>query len=53
MPNVFDNQPSGAIAATARMELDTIYANEAARDTGVDFSSYVRCLTALKRLWNL
>ncbi|MDD5898570.1 MAG: hypothetical protein PUE14_08805 [Clostridia bacterium] len=53
MPNVFDNQPSGAIAATARMELDTIYANEAARDAGVDFSSYVRCLTALKRLWNL
>jgi len=35
------------------MELDTIYANEARRESGDDLTAYVRCFTALKRLWNI
>jgi len=53
MPKVFDMQESIAITGTARMELNTIYANEALRESGDDLTAYVRCFAALKRLWNI
>lgn len=53
MPKVFETGDAIAITATARMELATIYANEALQDTGDDLTAYVRCFTALKRLWNI
>lgn len=53
MPKVFETGDAIAITATARIELDTIYANEALQDTGDDLTAYVRCFTALKRLWNI
>ena len=52
MPNAYD-ESSGGVAATARMELDTIYANELLRESGDDLASYVDCFHALKRLWNI
>ena len=53
MPNAFDPHTPGAVAATARMELDTIYANAMLRESGDDLASYVECFHALKRLWNI
>jgi len=53
MPKVFETQEGIAISGTARMELDTIYANEALRESGDDLTAYVSCFAALKRLWNI
>ena len=53
MPKVFEAQGTVAITATARMELDTIYANEMPRTPDDDLTAYTACFTALKRLWNI
>jgi len=53
MPKAFEDHGKIALSATARMELDTIYANEAPRETDDDMAVYIRCFTALKRLWNI
>jgi len=53
MPKAFEDHGAIALAGTARMELDTIYANELLREPGDDLAAYVRCFTALKRLWRI
>lgn len=53
MPKVFEDHGSIALSATAHMELNTIFANESAREKGDDLAAYVRCFAALKRLWNI
>lgn len=53
MPNAFEDHGGIALSATAHMELDTIFANEAPRTPEDDLAAYVRCFTALKRLWNI
>ncbi len=53
MPKAFEDHGAIALAGTARMELDTIYANELLREPGDDLAAYVRCFMALKRLWRI
>ena len=53
IPKAFEDNGKVALAATARMELDTIFANESPREKEDELAMYVRCFTALKRLWNI
>jgi len=53
MPKVFEDHGQIALSATARMELDTIFANESPRTPDDDMAFYVRCFMALKRLWHI
>ena len=53
MPRVFDESREAALNAAARMELDTIRANELSRFPRDDMAFYTACFTDLKRLWQI
>ena len=53
MPRAFEEADGVRLTATARMELDTIFANEKPCTPEDDMAMAVRCLSQLKRLWRL
>ena len=53
MPRAYEDHGTIALSATARMEVDTIFANESPRTPDDDMAAYVRCFMALKRLWHI
>ncbi|NLV58929.1 MAG: hypothetical protein GXY67_09170 [Clostridiales bacterium] len=54
MPTVFQNGQDGiALTPAARLELDTIVDNEFFEPNSDVFIAYVRCFTAMKRMWQL
>lgn len=53
MPRAFGEADGVRLTATARMELDTIFANEKPCTPEDDMAMAVRCLSQLKRLWRL
>lgn len=53
MPRAFEEADGVRLTATARMELDTVFANEKPCAPEDDMAMAVRCLSQLKRLWRL
>ena len=53
MPRAFEEADGVRLTPTARMELDTVFANEKPCTPEDDMAMAVRCLSQLKRLWHL
>lgn len=53
MPRAFEEADGVRLTPTARMELDTVFANEKPCTPEDDMAMAVRCLCQLKRLWRL
>ena len=53
MPRAFEEADGVHLTPTARMELDTVFANEKPCTPEDDMAMAVRCLSQLKRLWRL
>lgn len=53
MPRAFEETDGVRLTPTARMELDTVFANEKPCTPEDDMAMAVRCLSQLKRLWRL
>lgn len=53
MPRAFEEADGVRLTPTARMELDTVFANEKPCTPEDDMAMAVRCLSQLKRLWRL
>lgn len=53
MPGLWSEGSVPLLSATAAMELDTVFANEATQTQNDEMAMYIRCFEAVKRLWRI